>query len=45
VKEVTKLGGDISALVPPFVVIALKDKIRALGDEADERIKITTMRD
>ncbi|MDH4208419.1 MAG: pantetheine-phosphate adenylyltransferase [Anaerolineae bacterium] len=45
VKEVAKLQGDISALVPPFVVTALKDKIRALGDEADERIKITTMRD
>jgi pantetheine-phosphate adenylyltransferase len=45
VKEVAKLQGDISALVPPFVVTALRDKIRALGDEADERIKITTMRD
>ncbi len=45
VKEVAKLDGDISALVPPFVVTALKDKIRALGDEATERIRITTMRD
>lgn len=45
VKEVAKLDGDISALVPPFVVVALKEKIRALGDEAAERIKITTMRD
>jgi pantetheine-phosphate adenylyltransferase len=45
VKEVAKLDGDISGLVPPFVVTALKDKIRELGDEATERIKITTMRD
>ena len=45
VKEVAKLDGDISELVPPFVVVALKDKIRELGDEAAERIKITTMRD
>jgi pantetheine-phosphate adenylyltransferase len=45
VKEVAKLEGDISELVPPFVVEALRNKIRELGDEAIERIKITTMRD
>lgn len=45
VKEVAKLDGDISELVPPYVVAALRKKIRELGDEATERIKITTMRD
>jgi pantetheine-phosphate adenylyltransferase len=45
VKEVAKLEGDISGLVPPHVVIALKNKIEELGEEATERIKITTMRD
>jgi pantetheine-phosphate adenylyltransferase len=45
VKEVAKLDGDISGLVPPHVVTALKNKIEELGEEATERIKITTMRD
>ncbi len=45
VKEVAKLEGDISGLVPPHVVIALRNKIEELGDEAIDRIKITTMRD
>jgi pantetheine-phosphate adenylyltransferase len=45
VKEVAKLEGDISGLVPPHVVIALRDKIEELGEEATDRIKITTMRD
>lgn len=45
VKEVAKLEGDISGLVPPYVVTALKNKIEELGEEANERIKFTTMRD
>lgn len=45
VKEVAKLNGDISELVPPHVVTALQDKIEELGEEAIDRIKITTMRD
>jgi pantetheine-phosphate adenylyltransferase len=45
VKEVAKLNGDISGLVPPHVAIALKQKIEALGEEATDRIKIITMRD
>jgi pantetheine-phosphate adenylyltransferase len=45
VKEVAKLNGDISELVPPHVVKALKRKIEELGEEATERIRITTMRD
>jgi pantetheine-phosphate adenylyltransferase len=45
VKEVAKLDGDISKLVPPHVVTALKSKIEELGDEVTDRIKITTMRD
>jgi pantetheine-phosphate adenylyltransferase len=45
VKEVAKLEGDISGLVPPHVVTALRNKIEELGEEATERIKITTMRD
>ena len=45
VKEVAKLNGDISGLVPPHVAIALQEKIEALGDEATDRIKIITMRD
>jgi len=45
VKEVAKLNGDISGLVPPYVVTALRNKIEALGTEAEDRIKIITMRD
>jgi len=45
VKEVAKLNGDISELVPPWVVTALKKKITELGEEAEDRIKIITMRD
>lgn len=45
VKEVAKLNGDISELVPPHVVTALDKKIRELGEEAGDRIKIITMRD
>jgi pantetheine-phosphate adenylyltransferase len=45
VKEVAKLDGDISELVPPHVVTALRSKIKELGDEVTDRIKITTMRD
>lgn len=45
VKEVAKLNGNISGLVPPHVVTALDEKIRELGEEAEDRIKIITMRD
>jgi pantetheine-phosphate adenylyltransferase len=45
VKEVAKLNGNISGLVPPHVVTALDEKIRELGEEAGDRIKIITMRD
>jgi pantetheine-phosphate adenylyltransferase len=45
VKEVAKLNGDISELVPSHVVTALDKKIRELGEEAGDRIKIITMRD
>lgn len=45
VKEVAKLNGNISGLVPPHVVTALDKKITELGEEAGDRIKIITMRD
>ncbi len=45
VKEVAKLNGDISELVPPHVVVALQNKIDELGEKAIDRIKIITMRD
>lgn len=45
VKEVAKLNGNINELVPAHVVTALSNKIEDLGDEAIDRIKITTMRD
>lgn len=45
VKEVAKLNGNISGLVPPHVITALDKKITELGEEAGDRIKIITMRD
>jgi pantetheine-phosphate adenylyltransferase len=33
VREIATLGGDVSSMVPPFVNIALRAKVTALGDQ------------
>ncbi len=45
VKEVAKLGGDISNMVPPHVEAALTAKLKKLSGEERERIKIVSLRD
>ncbi|MBI2845549.1 MAG: pantetheine-phosphate adenylyltransferase [Chloroflexi bacterium] len=45
VKEMAKLGGDVSSLVPPHVAIALQNKLRGLNEEEKEKIKIVSLKD
>jgi pantetheine-phosphate adenylyltransferase len=34
VKEVARFGGDVTGLVPPFVLDRLMEKLRPAGEEA-----------
>jgi pantetheine-phosphate adenylyltransferase len=45
VKEVAFAGGDITELVPPHVVDALRTKIRELGGDDDNKVKLVSLRD
>jgi pantetheine-phosphate adenylyltransferase len=45
VKEVAFAGGDISELVPPHVVKALRTKVRELGGDDDGKVKLVSLRD
>lgn len=45
VKEMAKLGGDVSGLVPAHVAAALKKKLQELDEEEKERIKIISLKD
>jgi len=45
VKEVAKLGGDISSMVPPHVEAALKAKIKELDEKGEDRIRIISLRE
>jgi len=45
VKEVAKLGGDISTMVPPHVEAALKAKIKELDEKGEDRIRIISLRE
>jgi pantetheine-phosphate adenylyltransferase len=45
VKEVAFAGGDVTGLVPPHVIEALRDKIRALGKDGDAKVKLVSLRD
>lgn len=45
IKEMAKLGGDISRLVPAHVATALQNKLRGLNEEEKERIKIVSLKD
>jgi pantetheine-phosphate adenylyltransferase len=33
VREIASLGGDVSSMVPPFVAMALKKKLKSMGDQ------------
>ena len=45
VKEVAFAGGDVTELVPSHVAQALKAKIRELGGDGDDKVKLVSLRD
>ncbi len=45
VKEIAFAGGDTTDLVPPHVVKALKAKIRELGRDDNDKVKLVSLRD
>ncbi len=45
VRELAKLGGDISDLVPPHVEKALHEVLEELGPRGEERIEIISIRE
>ena len=42
-KEVAMLGGNIDELVPPHVAAALHEKLRQLGTEAHQQVKMVAL--
>jgi pantetheine-phosphate adenylyltransferase len=44
-KEVAFLNGDISEIVPPYVEEALKKRIKQLGDDQSEKVKLVSLRE
>jgi pantetheine-phosphate adenylyltransferase len=45
VKEIALAGGDTTALVPPHVIKALHAKMRELGGDGDNKVKLVSLRD
>jgi pantetheine-phosphate adenylyltransferase len=44
VREIASLGGDVSSMVPPQVVVALKHRFAELGDN-QQNMHVTSLRD
>ncbi len=44
VREIASLGGDVTGMVPPNVVLALKKRFQELGD-SQQIVQITSLRD
>ncbi|HWQ03936.1 MAG TPA: pantetheine-phosphate adenylyltransferase [Longilinea sp.] len=44
VREIASLGGDVSSMVPPQVVLALKNRFAELGDN-QQNMHVTSLRD
>jgi hypothetical protein len=42
-KEVAMLGGDVEQLVPPHVAVALRNKLREMGIEARQVVKMVAL--
>ncbi|MES4787319.1 MAG: pantetheine-phosphate adenylyltransferase [Nitrospiraceae bacterium] len=42
-KEVTMLDGNVDKLVPPHVAVALREKLRQLGAEAHQQVKMVAL--
>jgi len=45
VKEVALAGGCVDKMVPDFVQTALKEKLRALGESSNDKVKVVSLRD
>jgi pantetheine-phosphate adenylyltransferase len=45
VKEIALAGGDTTDLVPPHVIKALHAKMRELGGDGDNKVKLVSLRD
>ncbi|MER3459553.1 MAG: hypothetical protein C4309_13830, partial [Chloroflexota bacterium] len=45
VKEIGLLGANIDDLVPPHVVVALRAKFAALGDDGGSQVRMISVRD
>jgi len=45
VKEVASLGGDVSAMVPPYVAKALVRRFAELGEEGTNSMPVVSLRD
>ena len=45
VREIASLGGDVSSMVPKLVLKALADRFGELGDETQDVVKMTYLRD
>jgi pantetheine-phosphate adenylyltransferase len=45
VREISSLNGDVSSMVPKHVLKALGDRFIELGDETQDVVKMTYLRD
>ncbi len=45
VKEVALAGGCINKMVPDFVQAAMEEKLRALGESKNDKVKVVSLRD
>lgn len=45
VKEVALAGGCVDKMVPHFVRTALEEKLRALGESSNDKVKMVSLRD
>jgi pantetheine-phosphate adenylyltransferase len=45
VREIASLGGDVSSMVPPHVVQALKERVANLGEDRPGSVDMVSLRD
>ena len=44
-KEIAMVGGCVDKMVPPHVVVALKERFHSLGAHAGDKVRIVSLRD
>ena len=45
VKEVALAGGCVDKMVPDFVQTSMEEKLRALGEVSNDKVKVISLRD